>query len=175
MRQKYKWVGAAIATLLIAPAGFAKEAPPRPELFRKLVECRAIADNALRLACFDAQVTQLAEAEARNDVVVVDRVQVQKARKSLFGLTLPDLGLFGGDDPKDEGVDQIETKITSAALSRDGKWRFTVEDGAKWVQTERRSIHAPAPGDSVRIRKAAMGSFFANIDGRTAIRVRREN
>lgn len=175
MRNDWKWLAATIVAPLFATASFANETPPRPEVFRKLVECRAIADNNARLACFDAQVMQLADAEARNDVVVVDRVQVQKARKSLFGLSLPDLGLFGGNDSKDEGVDQIETKIVSAAQMRDGKWRFTVEDGAKWVQTETRTIHAPASGDSVRIRKAAMGSFFANIDGRTAIRVRREN
>jgi hypothetical protein len=103
-----------------------------------------------------------------------------KARKGLFGLTLPDLGLFGGKDaeekdPDQEGISKIESTIRSAGQNAEGNWVITLEDGAKWVQTEAKSIRTPKPGQPIRIRKAALGSFFANIDGQTAIRMKRQN
>ena len=159
------------------PADAAKDPPPRPAVFQKLIDCRAVADAAARLACFDAQVAQLDEAERANDVVVVDRAEVKKARRGLFGLSLPDLGgLFGGGkDDEEEEVSEIETTIKAAAQNKVGKLVFTIADGARWVQTDGTSLLPPKSGTPVKIRKAAMGSFFANIDGKRAIRVRREN
>lgn len=167
--------------LLIAAAPAVAADPvaaKRPEVFEKLVACRAIADTAARLACYDAQVARLDEAESRKEVVVVDRAEVKKARKGLFGLTLPDLGgLFGGgdNDKEAEALSEIESTIKSAALNKAGKWVLFIEDGARWVQTDTAVIRTPKPGMKIRIRRAAMGSFFANINDRTAIRVQREN
>ncbi len=180
MTQRFLIPVATLAAMLLASGAAAKEEKQaRPELFRKLVDCRQIAEASARLACYDAQVAALDAAETRQDVVVVDREGVKKAQRSLFGLTLPRIALFGNDkddDGEKEDSSRIEAKIKSAFQSRDGRWTIIIDDGAKWVQTDERGLRSPAkPGQTVKIRRAAMGTFFANVDGQIAIRVRREN
>ena len=51
---------------------------------------------------------------------------------------------------------------------------MVLEDGAVWRQIDGESpFNAPHAGSTVKIRRAALGSFFLNIDGQTAIRAQR--
>ncbi|HWH17929.1 MAG TPA: hypothetical protein VNT77_06275 [Allosphingosinicella sp.] len=138
------------------------------------MDCRAIADESERLACYDREVAALDAAEARREVVMVDRQQLRETRRTLFGLTLPNLSVFGDDNEDEEGVSQIEAKIRSAAQTPVGKWILTLDNGTRWVQTDSRNLAIyPQPGHAIKIRKAALGSYLANIAGQTAIRVER--
>lgn len=167
----------AVAALVVGPSWAKEPSKARPAVLQKLIDCRAITDDAARLACFDTGVAQLEAAESRNDVVVIDKEQVKTARKGLFGLSLPDLGIFGSkkDDEPDQELMEIKSTIKSARENALGKWVIILEDGAKWVQTESARIFEPKPGQPIRIRKAAMGGFFANVNEQTAIRVARQN
>jgi hypothetical protein len=171
-------MGGAIAIFSVAPA-LAKDAPqPRPEIFRKLIDCRSVADNAARLACYDAQVARFDEAESRNELVVVDKEQVKKARKGLFGLSLPDLGgVFGtGNDEEDKnGLSEIQSTVKVAVTGASGKWTIILEDGAKWVQTDTTVIRTPKPGQPIVIKRAALGSFLAKVNDLRAFKVMRVN
>lgn len=171
-----RWIAA--LTLCLVPAPLAaqprEQGPPLPAAFTRAVECRAIADPQERLACYDREVAAMAAAAAANEIRVVDRQQVRQTRRSLFGLTLPDLNIFGGDS--DDPMNEINGTIRTATQLGDGKWAFTLEDGARWVQIDGRELSSyPRGGQTVRVRRAAMGSFLANIGRNTAIRVRRTN
>lgn len=140
-----------------------------------MIDCRAVTDAAARLACFDREVTAVAAAEARQDLVVIDRAKVRTARKTLFGFSVPDLGIFGGG-ADEEGVNRIEGRLASAGRNPDGRWTFRLTDGARWVQADSRELAIdPVAGQTIAIRKAAMGSFLANVNKQIAIRVRRLN
>ena len=152
----------------------------RPAIFQKLIDCRAISDGSARLACFDTQVANLDAAEKSQDVVIVDKAQVKNAKRSLFGLTLPKLALFGGRDDEsssktDQSDDAIETVVKMAYINAAGKWVIIIEDGAKWVQIDTRALNTPKTGHAIRIRRASLGTFFANVNKQIAIRMRREN
>lgn len=150
----------------------------RAEVFQKVIDCRAIPDSTQRLACYDAQVARLDEAATRKEVVVVDQAEVKRTRKGLFGFNFNDLGLFGGGDrasSEEEGVSQIASTVRSARQNASAKWTIILEDGAKWIQIDTTSIRTPQPGQSIRIRKASMGSYFANVNDQHAIRMKREN
>ena len=171
-----------ITTVAVAghPAVAADPAKPRTPILAKLVECRTIAADAARLACYDVQVRQLDQAERNEEVVVVDRTAIRKARRSLFGLALPDLSIFGDRDergkPEEEGVSKLETTIKRAEQNSRGRWLLTLEDGGRWIQADTKTLaRSPRPGMTIVIRKAAMGSFLANIDKQIAIRVDRFN
>ena len=128
------------------------------------------AKSKARLSAYE----QMAAAEASNEIRVVDREQVRNTRRTLFGLTLPDLNVFGSGE--DDPMNEVNGTIRSVTELADGKWAFTLEDGARWVQIDNRQLSSfPRPGHTVRIRRAAMGSFLANIQRNTAIRVRRSN
>lgn len=168
-------------TLLSTAAGAAAAAEAPPAIFQKLLDCRAISASAERLACFDAQVATIDGAVGRKELVIADQAQLRKARRSLFGLTLPRLSLFGGGDDNDNKQEEaefaeLESTIASTRKRPDRNWVFVLEDGAKWVQTDTRTIPSdPKPGQPIRIRRAAMGSFLANVNKQIAVRVRREN
>jgi hypothetical protein len=173
----------AIATLLPAVPALAAERPrdPPPAVVQKLLECRGIADTGQRLACMDAGVAALAGAVESRAVVVSDQAQVQKARRGLFGIAPAGFRLFGGGDTDskaeadDRVPDAIEAVISAVGRTRNN-WQFTLDDGSRWTQTDGTTMRRdPKPGMKIRIRSAAMGSYLANVEKQTAVRVRRVN
>jgi len=167
-----------VATLVATCSTSANaEEPKQAELFDNLLACRSVSDAAKRLACYDSKVSALDAAAKNDELVVVDRSQIRQARRSLFGLTLPDLGIFGGGkaEREGEGISEIESTIRRAYYSS-YRWNIILDDGARWVQIDTRDpARDPRAGQTIRIRRAALGSFLANIEGQRAIRVRREN
>lgn len=156
------------------PVGAQQPAPARPPALVRLVDCRGITDTAARLACYDREVAALDAAEKSKDLVVVDRDQLRKTRRTLFGLTLPNLSVFGDDSPDAEAVVKLDSKIKTARQNPYGKWTFVLEDGATWTQIDSRNLNIdPSPGHDISIRRAAMGSYLANVNKQTAIRVQR--
>ncbi|HZG46043.1 MAG TPA: hypothetical protein VEZ41_07220 [Allosphingosinicella sp.] len=150
----------------------AREAPPAA--FARAIQCRAIADAQARLACYDREVAALEQAERTSEIRVVDRQQVRRTRRTLFGLTLPDINIFGGGDDG-ESVNEISSTIRSFSQDGSGKYTFVLEDGARWRQLDTRELNEPKAGQPIRIRRGAMGSFLANVNQQVAIRVRRVN
>jgi hypothetical protein len=167
--------------LLLTPAAVAKsgkEPAPPAAVIAELSACRAIADNSARLACFDSVTQKVDAAVASKELYVVDRAQVRKAKRSLFGLTLPDLGLLGGGDAKDakdsNEISQIDTVVKSARETGDGNWLVVTEEGSTWLQTDGATLALnPRPGAKLTIKKAALGSFKMNVGSQPAVRVRR--
>ena len=175
MRMLLVAAGLSVALIPLSTSTMAAEPKPtRSERMTQLVLCRSIAVEAQRLACFDREVAALDAAESRQDVVIVDRAQITKTRRTLFGLTLPNLSVFGDDHPDSEGMARIEGTLKSARQNPYGKWILELDDGAKWIQIDSREIALdPRPGQPIKIRRAGLGSYMANVNGQTGIRVRR--
>src|SRR3546814_11985400 len=113
----------ALALAAPLPAAAQEKDPPRSAALKKLVDCRSIGDAAERLACFDREVAAVDSAEAANKLVVVDREQIRKTRRTLLGLALPDLGIFGGgdDEGEEEGASRHKSTIKSVTTSSYGR------------------------------------------------------
>jgi hypothetical protein len=162
---------------VIPLAAHAAESPPMAPQIVALQKCRAEADAAKRLACYDNAANALAAATASQEVVVVERSEVRKARKGLFGFTLPRIGLLAGrDGNKDDEADvkRLDTTIVDARSLANGLWRFTVEGGAVWDTTETSiSLSDPKPGRAVRIDAAALGSYMTRIGNGGWVRAKR--
>ncbi|MFM5954902.1 MAG: hypothetical protein ACKOPE_11475 [Novosphingobium sp.] len=159
------------ALVFAAPAQAKEQAPiDQPAVFQAVLDCRGIADTAARLACFDKATQALADAAKANDVLVVDRATASKTKRSLFGLALPRIKLFGDHD--DEEIQQIESTIASTYSARDGTTVFVLPDGARWKQTEGRDTF-PRNGQKIVILKGTLGGYFARVNGQTGVRVMR--
>ncbi len=171
-------VGVCVTTGGIAASAADRSPKPRPMALEHVVACRTIVDRDERLACFDREVAAFDTAEKTSQIVVVDREQVRAAKRSLFGLRLPDLGLFGGK-PDKPGEDELDTLIAPiASISRNGVGEvvFTLKDGATWLQTDDREVAgALRPGGEVTIKRGVLGSYFATIKGHPGFKVRRVN
>tara|TARA_R110002033_G_scaffold29586_3_gene66181 strand:- start:26 stop:586 length:561 start_codon:yes stop_codon:yes gene_type:complete len=135
-----------------------------PAIYTDLLACKDISDATARLACYDERVAALQTAQSTNQVVIADREQVREARRGLFGLSLPQIKLFGGDES--EGVSELSAVVQTAKRARNGKWFFVLEDGAKWIQTDNTRIYPyPDDGSEIIIKRAALGSFAAQVGG----------
>lgn len=169
---------AAALCALAFPAGAQKGdqlTKARPPVFEELVNCRSITDPNARLACYDAKVTAMDEAEKKDELVLADKAAMKEARRGLFGFSIPKLKIFGNDGKEEEKF-ELTAKIDSAYQASYGKWTIVLEDGARWVQIDTQVVRKdPARGMEIKIREAAMGSYFANIAGQRAIRMRRVN
>jgi hypothetical protein len=148
----------------------------QPALFEALVRCRAIADDAARLQCFDQAAANLQQAAERRDVVIVDRGQVRESRRRLFGLPLPRLPIFGGgDDDDEEEIRSIESTVAAAHQEGYGRWVVRLEDGSTWVQTDNNVIAgAPRHGQPVRVNRGALGTYMMKVNNQPGVRVRRQ-
>src|SRR5687768_14263722 len=112
----------AFAALTAAASASAKDKPAAapPAIHQAVVDCRALADPAQRLACFDRTVGEMAKAGADKELVVLDREAMRETRKGLFGFNLPKLKLFGGGDDDDQEVTEIESTISGIRTANDG-------------------------------------------------------
>lgn len=137
----------------------------------RLLACRATSDAAQRLACFDREVAGLADGVAKRELVVMDRAAVRSTKRTLFGLSLPRIGIL--DDDKEE-ITSLEGVIERVSFNGDGGYYFFLQGGARWTQIDGRPIALePRPGDKVTIKRAALGSYMLSVGRQPGIRVRR--
>jgi hypothetical protein len=162
--------------LALAAAAAAGAAPKRilPPVVQDLSACRTLADDSARLRCYDAAAAALAQAADKGDIVVVDRDDVRKTRRSLFGFNVPKLPFFSGDDSASDQQDEITAKIAGAHSLGNGKWSIRLEDGAVWETTEAKSaVRTPRAGNEVLIKRGSLGGYFMRIAGQRTLRARR--
>lgn len=172
-----------VVSLLPLLAGAAQAAPqrqqPRPEIFNSLLQCRGIADDTQRLACFDRQVGAMEAAAQRDEVVVLDKGELNKTRKTLFGFSFPKLPFLGGGDDdaakpqEEEGVTHIDATIASVRSLGYGKWQIGLDDGAQWMTTEAITVRDPKVGQKIELKRGAMGSFIGKVEGGRPVRMKR--
>ncbi len=162
----------AVLAFAVPVAAKDKEPPPRPAQIQELYACRALTDSAERLACFDREVGELANADQAREITFADKDTIKKTRRGLFGFSLPDFGIFGGDDEK---IESVETSVVSVSDAGDGRYRIEMDDGSVWVQIDNKAMPLrPRSGQKIVIKPAALGSYFLSVEGRPSIRVRRE-
>lgn len=160
----------------VAACGWASGAAAQDSaarVLRPFSECRSLTEDAARLACFDRAAAALETAVKEKEVTIVDRADVQRARRSLFGFTLPRIDLFGGDANRAERREQeafteINSTVASARTVQNNRVEIRLaEDGdAVWRTTDPMPF-PPRAGDAIRIRQGALGNYFIRVGGKS--------
>jgi hypothetical protein len=166
---------AAAATAAPAAAqDAAQEAAQEPDYLAALKACRAIRDEDDRLACYDAKVGDMVSATEKGDVRIVDREDVRRTRRQLFGFTVPDLDILEGDEQDKESSELLETTVASARQLTNKAWRFTTAEGAVWEINNAPARLAPIkPQDKVVFKRASLGFYFIRINGQMGVKGKR--
>ena len=151
----------------------------------KIYACSSQTDAGARLACFDAAVAAMKQAQAAGDVSVVSRAQLQQAEKDSFGLgsaaqasavTSAVTGSSGtvAGSPAPE-LDVVNVIIATATKRPNGSYRFTLDNGQVWEQTDDTVNLGTLPRSQIEgeIRRASMGTYMLKPGNRTAVRVKR--
>ena len=162
---KFSYFAGVVLTAAAASSAAAQAPAQTPAPVANVVACRSNPDPGARLRCYDDMVTHLSQAVGSGAVVVLDREGMAKAKRELFGFSLPGLGrLLGGDSLPEEK--EINATIKSAGETGYHHWVLTLDDGARWRTTEpllRQSD--PRPGQKVRIRRGSIGNYMLQIEG----------
>lgn len=162
-------IALATSFLLLANPALAQDRSAQDRYLDELRACQAITDDSARLACFDKSVGAIVAATQSGEVQVVEKEQLEKTRRGMFGFTLPKLGLFSGKDD----LELLRSTITRVKGIREG-WIITIEEGSVWQMSNVPSrLKAPQVGNPVEFKKASLGSYFIRIDGQMGVKGRR--
>jgi hypothetical protein len=146
-------------------------------LVSEITACRTKAPDQ-QLACYDKATAALVAARDRREIRIVDRETVQRAKRTLFGFSLPHLNLFGTgtEDPRaesDSDVREITSTVTSVRPAGYGLWAFSLAEGGDWQSISDRSSFDPRRGDTVTIKAGMLGHYIAKIGNGRAVDVKR--
>lgn len=153
-----------------------------------LSDCRGIAGDAARLACYDgladrqAQPVKTPEPDRPPPATAATGAAAAPPAQAALPLPSPE-ELFGRSVVQSEdtvrraaGVGQLEeitAKVTGVHVAPYGKLVLTLDNGQVWSQADSSRLSLNS-GDDVRIRRASLGSYLLTAVGRKqAIRVRR--
>lgn len=154
-------------------------AAPTPDALNNVYECAAIQDGPQRLACYDAAVGRLREAETQGNLIAVDRQQVATLERESFGFRLPSLSSFvprlGDEGESTEGLESVQMTVARIVNRANGRHAFVMDNGQIWGQAEAQRVSNVREGDTITIRRGAIGNYMLSPSrGGAAHRVRRE-
>jgi hypothetical protein len=168
-------LGLAVAVAVSSAGAQAQDANANAptDYVAQLKSCRSLAEGAERLACFDKAAGEIVAATESGEVSIVDREQVRETRRSLFGFTMPKLGIFGSSDDEDDSA-MMESTITDVRRMQGDTYVITIAEGSKWQMSNvPMRLRTPREGDAVVFKRAALGSYFIRIAGQTGVKGRR--
>lgn len=151
----------AVAALLPRPA----DAAAGDDDLRR---CRALADAAQRLACYDALPAAPAASAAPAPAPAAPAAQAAHAASAAQAAA------FGLAARREVVLDRIESQIVGTFEGWGRNTRFQLANGQVWQVSDGSSGVYYLQSPRVRVVRAALGSFILEIDGVTwAPRVRR--
>lgn len=129
-----------------------------------LESCRGIASDSERLACYDS-IADSTPAPVKPPASI--------SAESLFGRDATQTSAVLQQQAGIIPPQTLDAKISSVNTRANGKQVLGLQNGQRWEQIDGRPLSL-APGDSIRIRKAAFGSWLLyRQSGGRSIRVRR--
>jgi len=162
------------AAFAASPAAAQTSAPAASTPVARVMECRKLPDPEARLRCYDGTVDSLSQALSGGSLVVVDREDIRRTRRSLFGFSLPKLPFFKGDNSQDDTPDEIVATIKSVRALPNEMWAIVLDSGAEWHTVQEGSSQSePKAGQKIKIRSGALGSYRVSVSGRPGLRAMR--
>lgn len=171
----YKYAAGAAALIIALPGiAQARSAPDTgtPKSVQLLLDCRRLSDAAQRLACYDRQAGVVGQAIATRELLVIDKVRANQAKRSLFGFSVPNFGgLFGAGS---DDIKQIESTVAGVSHNGEGGWVVKLADGSVWSQVDDAPLGLPPTrGDKVVVKRGLMGSFYLELGKQPGFKTKR--
>lgn len=160
-----------------ATAAFAEVSQAELNRVQQIHACDAIARKSARYACYDriersphAEAPAAAAPPARAAAAAPERPA--QAAQADFGVeSLPSERRAR---PAVAPTEQIFATAVAASDAGIGHWTVTLDSGARWRMIERDPAFVPPkPGQAVRIRRVALGSFLLFVGKHPGVRVQR--
>jgi hypothetical protein len=149
-----------------------------------VLACRAIAEPAARLACFDRETAALASAPsplaaapapAAPNAAPAERAPPVLDSQQTFGLNGTAIDAkaeaAGARTPK---VSKIDAHVSALALAGDGRTIFTLDNAQVWLQLQSSDRDMLAKlGDAVTVSRGMLGSYWLQLKSGRGCKVTR--
>lgn len=160
--------------MFASDAAIAQTESAPPQVLAGVYACANLAGEAERLACYDEAVGRLQQAESQGRIVAVDRDQVATIERDSFGFRLPSIAsILRRGQPEQDQIERVETQVVRVVTYINGRHSFVMANGQTWTQIEAQSASNVDEGDTIVIRRAALGSYMLSPQHGRAHRVRR--
>jgi len=127
--------------------------------------CAQVRDNTERLACYDQAFGHAADSVAAAATAAAPNEQ--------FGFTEKELARNIGQSAPSAAPESVTAAITSLVRRHDGKFVVTLDNAQVWAQSEFNSQADVEIGDSVTVRRGALGSYLLVTKAKIGTRVKR--
>ena len=178
-------IAASLAFLLAIGAANASEGPDAA-----LRACRAEADDARRLACYDREIDRSQAAAAqREPATAAVAAPVAAAAPTPAPVAAPAAAptaeeMFGREgtmaqeeserkENETRALGELQAKVTEIWTRSDGLMVVTLDNGQVWKQNRPDSFFRLKSGDTVKIQPAALGSYLMSGPSKRSTRVTR--
>lgn len=172
--------------MILIAALLSLQAEPGP--LERLAACRAMAQDAARLACFDAVSEDLVVRLEAGDLVTIDRASLAEAERRSFGLpaagrpwvpafagggaAAPAPAPGGGNERRDEAGRLVALEAVPVMAARrleSGRLEVALSNGQVSRQTDSTRVRTVSPrrieaGLTASVTPGALGSFFLRLD-----------
>lgn len=149
-----------------------------------LQSCRAVADNAARLACYDAlaDAARVPAAAAKLAPPLTTARPAPTAMAATAVATAPVAvpartgeAAFGLPEPRrPDAVDAVESALPASFGGWGPNSRIKLANGQVWKVVDGSSVVLPEGPRKVSVKRGALGSFYLDIEGlKTSPRVMR--
>lgn len=159
-------MGIVFATLLCSGINAHSQELDAASSLKEIQKCVEIQDDKDRLSCFDSAAVVLDKAVESGDVMIVDKVSVEEAKKEGFGLNLPSLSGLGkifkssGEPSIPNNADSITLKLIRIEPFGYKKNRFYFENGQIWDQIQPMTYRAPKKKEGVPYQAVITNATF---------------
>ncbi|WP_133162108.1 hypothetical protein [Hyphococcus luteus] len=166
---------AAVGAALTPSAAFGGEKPEAEALWEAMARCAGLEDASSRHACADAALISAG---------ILTTAELSVQRKQEFGLEEPEKKAKAAAPDEAPAItaaeivedpDEISVVLAQVDLSRTKRVTVTTAEGAVWKQVGGDAIRpAPEPGQTMVIKKAALGGFKCKIGKWSIFRCKRQ-
>lgn len=148
--------------------GYAGAAGPAPSGFDS---CAQITDDKERLACFDREFALQKNRKQTGGPAPASPPAPRLSPEQAMGLT-PGKILQLERSPSGTDFKELTARIQGVSSNPSGRAVITLDNGQVWQQVEPDSRFAVRPGDTVRITKGVLGSFFMSVSANAHMNTR---
>ncbi|MDR7194737.1 hypothetical protein [Luteimonas terrae] len=125
--------------------------------------CAVTPDPAKRLACYD---TAFPPPPTVREATAAQAIQE-------FGLATPPPPLRNPGQPEREAdPDRIDARVAEVVHGSGGRRTVVLENGQRWT-VQAGTIGPMSPGDTVQLRKGALGAYLLRTQAGVSLRARR--
>ena len=137
-------------------------------------DCRALADDMQRLACYDRLFPRPIQPAATAPAIAPTSPQQRPPPDPQFGMNEAQRRAAAGNTEQSKINDSISATVTDLRTTPSGEFVVILDNGQVWRQIDLESWAPPQKGDRVTIRRGALGSFMLVTANNLATHVRRE-